>query len=77
MGIAKGKYDVELIKRTKELIKSLFKDEIISIEVNGKNLSVTTTMAVTGEILVTELLKSDCKMNYFRDISSSTKKMFS
>ncbi|MFT6921806.1 MAG: ABC-2 type transport system ATP-binding protein [Crocinitomicaceae bacterium] len=62
---------------TKELIENLFKDEIISIQVNGKNLSVTTTMAISGESLVTGLLKAECKLDYFRDISSSTKKMFS
>lgn len=62
---------------TKELIENLFKDEIISIQVNGKNLSVTTTMDVSGEVLVTGLLKAECKLDYFRDISSSTKKMFS
>ena len=62
---------------TKEIIENLFRDEIISIEINGKKLSVINTLAVSGESLVTELLKAKCKLDYFRDISSSTTKMFS
>lgn len=62
---------------TKEIIEGIFKDKIITIAQNGKNISVTTTMDVTGELFLMELLKAECKMDYFRDISSSTKKMFS
>ena len=60
-----------------EQIKELFADKILTITSSGKNLVITTNISVTAEELMGTLVKAGCKLSYFRDISSSTKKMFS
>jgi len=62
---------------SKEVFASLFSEGILSVKTSGKNLVVSTDVSITAELLLTALIKADYKVSYFRDISSSTKKMFS
>jgi ABC-2 type transport system ATP-binding protein len=61
---------------TEERLMSLFQQQIFSIAHQGKNLLVTFDISVTPEQMLSAILKEGHTLSYYRDISSSTKKMF-
>lgn len=62
---------------SEEIITKLFPTGLLTVKVNGKNVIVSTETSITAEDLLSALIKAGCTLSYFRDISSSTKKMFS
>ena len=60
---------------SEEDIKAISSD-IKSITTQGKNWVISCEVGLTPEQFLESLLKNGAKITYFRDISSSTKKMF-
>ena len=60
-----------------EQVTTLFSEGIIKVESNGRSLVVTTDISISGETLISKLIEANYTLAYFRDISSSTKKLFS
>jgi hypothetical protein len=55
---------------------TLFEQQIFSITHQGKNLLITFDISVAPEQMLSAILKEGHTLSYYRDISSSTKKMF-
>ncbi|MBL4703526.1 MAG: ABC transporter ATP-binding protein [Flavobacteriales bacterium] len=54
----------------------LFGDRVISVSTKGKVVSIEAKMELTKEDFIQSLVTGNIGITYFRDISSSTKKMF-
>jgi ABC-2 type transport system ATP-binding protein len=55
-------------------LKSIFPD--IVLHLNGKTLHVKVPLNITAEKFITELINKGGTIHYFRDISSSTRRLF-
>lgn len=67
----------ELSATTTELdLMELFQERIISVSTKGKVINLETRMDLTNEEFIRTLSQKGISINYFRDISSSTKKLF-
>ena len=67
----------ELSANTTELdLMEIFGQNIIAIGTKGKVISIECNMSLSKEDFIRELVNKNIGINYFRDISSSTKKLF-
>ncbi|MBK6951714.1 MAG: hypothetical protein IPH24_06580 [Crocinitomicaceae bacterium] len=55
-------------------LKSIFPDIVLNL--NGKTLHVKVPLNITAEKFITELIQKGGTVHYFRDISSSTRRLF-
>lgn len=61
---------------TKEQLASTFKNQAITIENFGSTFIVSVDKSLTCELFLQELINNKIPITYFRDISSSTRKLF-
>ena len=57
-------------------LMEIFGQDIQQITAKGKIIHMDTTIGLSSQRLMQELLAKGVEISYFRDISSSTKKMF-
>jgi len=57
-------------------LSAMFGDRLLSISTKGKVVSIEAKMELSSDELIRELVNKNVGISYFRDISSSTKKMF-
>ena len=59
---------------TDEDLKTLFPDIVLNL--NGKTLHVKVSLNITAEKFISEVIQKGGTIHYFRDISSSTRRLF-
>jgi ABC-2 type transport system ATP-binding protein len=60
----------------REQLQQIFKDHSIKIEDSGTTTVVTLNKEISNDIFLQTLLTNKISVNYFRDISTSTRKLF-
>lgn len=61
---------------TREQLQTIFKDYELKIENAGSTTLVTLSKQITSDVFLSTLLSNKITINYYRDISHSTRKLF-